>query len=577
MSQVAEPPPQRQRCLREDDAIALISGTATDPTTQVLLSHVEVCTGCRHLVGAAARARTIAAGPRALSTLTTDDRAGGRYGIVRLLARGGMGEVYQARDALLDETVALKTIVLSALDNQRAIEALKAEVQLARKVSHRNVCRILEFGVHTQDHAGGRETIPFFTMELLQGETLRQRLGRAGTMSVADALPVIVQVIDGLAAIHAASIVHRDLKPENVFLIDEAHGLRAVVMDFGLARPLDLPQSVASFSSTSEQGAGRPAGTLEYMAPEQLRGAPATATFDVYALGTIMFEMLVGTRPFALGHAGSWPATLQRLDRPAPALSSALPGADPVWEEVIGRCLAQDPKQRPQDMGEVRALLDGSARGGSVAARGRGRGRLLASAAVLSAVAAIVLIWQTRRPPVPGAPPPSPSPPAALAAPLGAPASAAAAPSPSVLQPAPGAVAPIATARDGSRSARAARARAAAPVPRPSPPALAEAPAPAAASTGAVAAAVRQPEDVAAMLDRAEGLLVAGSTAAACALGAEAATRAPSLPAAHRFLGRCYTRLPDAATARRHYRRYLELAPDAPDGLFVRAIVGSGK
>ena len=207
------------RCLHAHDALALLSARSVDTDVAALLSHVEACSTCRRLVGLVARERVASTRPRALSMLQSGEHLGDRYEIVRLLARGGMGEVYEARDQLLDELVALKTIGLGAHDDQRALAAMKVEVQLARKVSHRNVCRILEFGIHGRDDAGG-DAVPFFTMELLRGETLRQRLTRVGTLSVAEALPIVLQVIEGLAAIHAAGIgAHCDSKPENVFLL----------------------------------------------------------------------------------------------------------------------------------------------------------------------------------------------------------------------------------------------------------------------------------------------------------------------------------------------------------------------
>jgi serine/threonine-protein kinase len=534
-----EPAAERHGCLREDDAIALLSRGSLDLDASAMLSHMEVCSSCRRLVGAAARDR-VTTGGRALCTLAAGDRLGGRYQILRLLARGGMGEVYETRDELLGEVVALKTIVLSALDNQHALSALKAEVQLARKVSHRNVCRILEFGIHS-DAPG--DTVPFFTMELLQGETLRERIKRARTLPVAEALPIVRQIIEGLAAIHAAGIVHRDLKPENVVLLTERQGLRAVVMDFGLARPLDLSQSLVSSTWPEEESGHRPAGTLEYMSPEQLRGVPATIAFDVYALGTIMFEMLSGARPFARGRSGSWAATLERLDCPAPALSSVLSGADPTWEHAIARCLATDPGERFAAIEDVREALLAPRRG----ERRRKRPLILTAVAMASLSALAVALW-SRAPEAPAAPP--------------------------VVQASPAPARPVASAGNGMLdpfTVSAPRRSVAAPPPR----ARRSASRPLHVTAPPLAASA--PEDAAALVERAEGLLVAGEGAAACALGEQAALNAPAAPVVHRFLGKCYMRLSNPQKARRHYGRYLELAPDAPDGVFVRAIVQSGR
>jgi hypothetical protein len=471
-----------------------------------------------------------------------------------------MGEVYEARDQLLDEVVALKTIGLSALDHQRALAALKSEVLLARKVSHRNVCRILEFGIdrQVQDGKGNGDALPFFTMELLRGETLRQRLHRVGTFSVAEALPIVLQMIDGLAAIHAAGIVHRDLKPENVFLLGEPLGVRAVVMDLGLARPLDLAQPLVSRSGTDSGGGSgdRPAGTLEYMAPEQLRGQPPTAGFDVYALGTILFELLAGTRPFARGRTGSWAAILERLDRPAPPLRDVVPGADPRWAQVIERCLAVDPGQRYRDITEVARVLSGPIPEPRPGPRRR-RFAVWGGVTAAGLVAAAALI-AAGRPDAPGTPTAPPASAPAVVRPVAA--VPPPAPSPS---PAPPAVVP---ARNAERIAPTDRARRAAPRPSTLGP-------PAQAPVQSAETPAAAPLDTAALLVRAEELLVAGEGAAACALGEQAARQAPDTASVHRFLGTCHMRVQDPKSARRHYRRYLELAPEAPDRLFVRAMI----
>jgi outer membrane protein OmpA-like peptidoglycan-associated protein len=338
-------------CLSEDDVIAFVSGELAPEALARAEKHLDVCPECRGIVSAFAATNDHLVSVRQMSTLAPGDCLVGRYEILRLVARGGMGEVYEARDRLLDEVVALKTIVLTALDNQRMLGRLKAEVQLARKVSHRNVCRILEFGVHRKTSAEGAWALPFFTMEFLQGETLGKRLARAGRMTTSEALPIVLQVLEGLAAIHAAGIVHRDLKPENVCLLEETSGVRAVVMDFGVARSLNVPRSLLSLS-------GEPLmGTLEYMAPEQLRGETPTPAFDVYAFGVVIFEMLTGKRPFARSHAGSLANALRRLEADAPLLSSQLPGANPHWERVIAHCLARPPTDRFRDVGQLRAAL----------------------------------------------------------------------------------------------------------------------------------------------------------------------------------------------------------------------------
>jgi hypothetical protein len=550
------PPSGRHHCLHPDEAVALLSMGSLDLEAARLLSHMEACTSCRLLVGAAARERlTGAAAPRALCTLLPGDRLGDRYEVVRLLARGGMGEVYEARDELLGEVIALKTIVLSALDSQQALAALKAEVQLARKVSHRNVCRLLEFGIHGAG-GGGREAVPFFTMELLRGETLRTRLRRTSALATAEALPIVLQIIEGLTAIHNAGIVHRDLKPENVFLLDERHELRAVVMDFGLARPLGLPEALAS--SEIDEGGVRPAGTLEYMAPEQLAGAQPNPAFDVYALGIIMFEMLSGNRPWS-DRTGPWTATMGRLDQPAPRLSTVMKTAHPTWERVIERCLARDPGQRYRSIAEVRnALLPPAHPGHERPSPVRWRMALAGSALAVALLAAGFLSRQRASAPI-AVPAPAPATASSTRADLPVPAVA-------------GPPAPTAFRVQKEQTGTLRRA----------PRMAGRRPSTAAPPTAAATPAQEAPlaparEDTSTLLDRAEQLLVAGQATAACALGERASAEAPRLPTVHRFLGKCYMRLPDAARARAHYVRYLELAPQAPDRQFVRAMVGESQ
>jgi hypothetical protein len=269
-----------------------------------------------------------------------------RYRIARFLARGGMGEVYLARDMLLDETVALKTLAFTSLDDPRAAFRFKAEARLARRVTHPNVCRILEFGVHVQALAGRpADRIPFLTMEFLAGETMAVRLGR-GRMSLAQSGPLIKQVLAGLRAIHASGIVHRDFKSENVFLVPDPRGERAVVMDFGLARALD-----GVIASTWPQSR-LIVGTLESMAPEQMEGKPPHPTMDVFGFGVFLFEVLTGRRPFANA------SLTRRLLEPAPRPSEVMDSLNHAWDTIVGRCLEIDPAARYASFDELTPIVE---------------------------------------------------------------------------------------------------------------------------------------------------------------------------------------------------------------------------
>jgi serine/threonine protein kinase len=181
----------------------------------------------------------------------------GRWRIVRFIAAGGMGEVYEAEDATLGERVALKTIRGDVASDPRAVERFKREVLLARKVAHPNVCRLFELGTD-----GG---LLFFTRELLEGETLAARIAARGRLAVDEARPIATLLCAALEAAHAAGIVHRDLKATNVILV----GQRVVVTDFGLARALGGGASDAGQQSSMT---GAFVGTPAYMAPEQVEG-----------------------------------------------------------------------------------------------------------------------------------------------------------------------------------------------------------------------------------------------------------------------------------------------------------------
>jgi serine/threonine protein kinase/dienelactone hydrolase len=273
---------------------------------------------------------------------------GDRYRILRFIARGGMGEVYEAEDGELRERVALKVVCAEMADSRASAERFRREVLLARKVTHPNVCRLFDIGVHRlPSRAGG---VPFLTMELLRGVTLADELRRAGRMTEQEALPLVIQMAAALDAAHSLEIVHRDFKSANVMLVASAEGRRVVVTDFGLAR-----------SASSDKGpitaTGRDFGTPDYMAPEQVEGRAVTAATDVYALGVVVYEMVTGERPFS---ADTPLATaLKRLQGPPPSPRKRVPQLDRNWERVILRCLAPDPADRFSAARDVVAGLGG--------------------------------------------------------------------------------------------------------------------------------------------------------------------------------------------------------------------------
>jgi serine/threonine protein kinase len=336
-------------CPSEEDLLVHLS--TVGPAAEGILAHIDGCAACRMLVAEASRALAHEQGlPSVKSggvhTLAPGERVLERYEIRRFIARGGMGEVYEAFDPLLDEIVALKTLAPTVLDDDRAALRFKGEARLARRVTHPNVCRILEFGLHVRHSAGGAaaESVPFLTMEYLSGETLAARIARRGRFLPAEALPLLEQITAGLTAIHDAGIVHRDLKSENVFLVaDPRGGERVVLMDFGLARALD-----GSVLTTWPALAPGVAGTIDCMAPEQIQGGRVGPAADIYAMGVLLFELLSGRRPFVKV------APSVRLINEAPRLSTVVPRVARPWERAVAICLERKPEDR---FSSVKALL----------------------------------------------------------------------------------------------------------------------------------------------------------------------------------------------------------------------------
>jgi tetratricopeptide (TPR) repeat protein/tRNA A-37 threonylcarbamoyl transferase component Bud32 len=281
----------------------------------------------------------------------------GRYRVVRFLAQGGMGEVYEVDDLELRERVALKTVRPEVAADFQAVDRFRREIQLARKVTHPNVCRIFDVSHHRP--AGASEATIFLTMELLTGETLAERLRRDGPLPLAEALPVARQICLGLAAAHQVGVVHRDLKPGNVFLVTGRGAARAVVTDFGLAR-LESGHDPNAMTLTT---AGGLVGTPAYLAPEQLEGGEITTAVDIYALGIVLYEMATGTVPFV---GDSVLATaVKRLKEVPVSPRVHAPHLDGHWEAAILRCLERDPAARFASPLDVAAALAGTAPGES--------------------------------------------------------------------------------------------------------------------------------------------------------------------------------------------------------------------
>ncbi len=311
------------------------------------------------------------------------------YEIVRLLGRGAMGEVYEALDGRYGRRVALKTVRADRSTDRRVLDRFRREVELAQRVVHPNVVRVLDVCTHIEEE--GVEPILVLAMELLEGESLADLLRRRGSLSIAEARPIVEQMAGGLAAAHAAGVVHRDFKTANVFLETGPRGTtRAVVTDFGLSRSLVSRDQAATLPADAVL-----VGTPAYMAPEQIAGESIDARVDVYAFGIVLFEMVTGRLPFV----GDTPAetAMIRLSKPPPAPRSFVPELHPTWDTAIVRCLARDPARRFATTTEALAALEGSAREKRSTAR---RTALVAAGAVLLA-GGILIARDRSRPPQP--------------------------------------------------------------------------------------------------------------------------------------------------------------------------------
>jgi serine/threonine protein kinase len=267
--------------------------------------------------------------------LRAGDLVGGRYRIERRLGGGGMALVYAARDEDLDRPVALKVLAdnLAAQDDIR--ERFVREASIAASLSHPNIVEVYD---------SGEDGRPYIVMEQVDGPTLAQELEAGGRMAPSRAAALAAQAADGLAHAHAAGVVHRDVKPGNLLL---AGGTTLKIADFGIAYAVE---------STRLTQTGTVLGTASYLAPEQARGEPATPAADVYALGAVLYELLTG-RPARTA------STLTELigsatDDPVPGPRAFEPSVPPELDVLVERCLAAEPRVRPQ-AAEVRDALRG--------------------------------------------------------------------------------------------------------------------------------------------------------------------------------------------------------------------------
>src|SRR5215213_10195838 len=275
----------------------------------------------------------------------------GPYEVLGLIGEGGMGQVYRAADTRLDRAVAIKVMPASLSGDKVKRERFEREARSISRLEHPNICPLYDVGELPNDAGGGL----FLVMQFLEGETLAQRLTR-GALSIKETLDVGIQIAEALAAAHRAGIVHRDLKPGNVMLTRAG----ARLLDFGLARTVSMAAGGDSGAAgggdqTALTTQGTLLGTLHYMAPEQLDGREVDTRADIFAFGAVLYEMVTGLKAF---DAETPARVLSAILRDEPARVSVIVPVTPAGlDELIHTCLAKDPNERWQGMGDVARQL----------------------------------------------------------------------------------------------------------------------------------------------------------------------------------------------------------------------------
>src|SRR6185369_14913219 len=274
---------------------------------------------------------------------------GSAYSVERELGGGGMSRVFLAREISLDRNVVVK-VLNAELAAGLSAERFAREVRLAASLQHPNIVPVLAAGV--------ADGIPYYTMPYVRGESLRARIKQTPVLPPREAVSLLRDVARALQYAHGEGVIHRDIKPENVLLSGEV----AVVTDFGIAKAISVAQTSTTDASDAPTGmtltqAGSSVGTPGYMAPEQVAGDTLDNRVDIYAWGMLAYEILAGAHPFADKTRAAQIMAAQVSQVPAP-LSTLAPDVPPYLAQLITRCLAKIPDERPSSAGDLLKDLD---------------------------------------------------------------------------------------------------------------------------------------------------------------------------------------------------------------------------
>jgi eukaryotic-like serine/threonine-protein kinase len=353
----APAPSDMDECPSDADLLDFCHGRLPAQRSVGLQHHLDLCATCMDLATLAVTdwaPSEPAEWLEVASNFHPGERVDGHYQIVRFLAGGGMGEVYEAIDTRTSERIALKAVLAASSDNRHMLRSFRHEARLARKVRHPNVCH-----VHDSTSAAdvvARPLVPYFTMEYIDGETLNERLWQRA-LSLQESLEIARQLLLGMQAIHRAGVLHLDIKSSNVMLRRGCQ--HAVILDFGLARR-------ASEGTRPERM--RPlTGSLAYMPPEQILGQTPSEQNDIFAFGVVLFQMLTRELPFPATQPSTASNIARRLTAVAPAPSEIVTGVPGWLDEIVMGCLAE-PGRRFRGVEGVREAMGA---GGSCAAASR--------------------------------------------------------------------------------------------------------------------------------------------------------------------------------------------------------------